>query len=323
MANVVAKRVRVFFINCPTLATDAAAYLILAQNKVQRAIQFEVHHFWIFGQLTQGPLAGYPNKFLELAEERNPRLKWLASRNRTRKDLRAAPAFRNTFQHKLWYDEIKKAIEDYDNWFANSRAPKHDYQTAPAIVITETPIAGKYMSFTQHPFGLISLAYWKAFFKPGSALEYMMCNVQRLALRLCYGAVGSHYPTRGCIWDFDVHQPDIRISASLGLLCDTCRQRLSEASSEAEFGEIEGLIGNEWIGKKEDPFSVAAFLTKNYNYELRRTTGLSPSIFSSISDGMKTEGGKFFLDTLKWVLVALITILVASYFPDVYKILWK
>jgi len=317
------KRIRVFFINCPTLATDAAAYLILAQNKFQRAIQFEIHHFWVFGQISQGPLAGWLNKMLESAEERYPRFEWLARHNRTLRDLRAAPSFRNTLQHKLWYDDVKKAIDNYDKWFAGSRYYKHDYESAPAVVITETPIAGKYMSYTKHPFGLVSLAYWKAFFKPGSALEYMINNVQRLSLRLCYGSVGSHFPTRGCIWDFDVHQPDIRISASLGLLCDTCRQALRAASGETEFGEIESMIGNDWIGKKDNPFSVAAFLAKNYKYELRRTTGLSPGVLSSISHGMKTEGGKFFLDILKWVLIALITILVASYFPDVYKIFQK
>ena len=46
-------------------------------------------------------------------------------------------------------------------------------------------------------------------------------------------------------------------------------------------------------------------------------------MIESISDGMKTEGGKFFLDILKWVLIALITILVASYFPDVHTIFQK
>jgi hypothetical protein len=131
------------------------------------------------------------------------------------------------------------------------------------------------------------------------------------------------FPREVAFWDFDVHQPDIRISASLGLLCDTCRQSLRAASSEVEFGEIEELIRNEWIGKKDDPLSVAAYLVKNYDYELSRTTGLSPSLLSSISLGMKTEVAKFFLDILKWVLVAVITIFVTAYFPDIYKILWK
>jgi hypothetical protein len=95
---------------------------------------------------------------------------------------------------------------------------------------------------------------------------------------------------------------------------------LRTAAGDAEFKEIEYLIGNEWIGKKDDPLSVASFLAKNYKYELRRTTGLSPGVLSSISHGMKTDAGKFFLDVLKWVLIALVTIIFASYFPNTYKI---
>jgi hypothetical protein len=200
MSQRVAKRIRVFFINCPTLATDAAGYLILAQNKVQRAIQFEVHHFWIFGGLSQGPLEGWLNKILESAEDKHPRFIRLASRNRTLRDLRAAPPFRKTLYAKHWYDDVKKAIEDYDRWFMASGYNKHDYQEAPAIVVTETPMAGKYMLIRGIPSACLVLPTGKLFLS--SALEYMLNNIQRLSLRLCYGSVSSHFPTRGCILGF-------------------------------------------------------------------------------------------------------------------------
>lgn len=95
-----AKRIRVFFINCPTLAADAAAYLILAQNKVQAAIQFEVHHFWIVGH-AQGTLRGKLNKLLQRLEERFPRSRRLVQRNRSLLDLQVAPSFAETLTHKL------------------------------------------------------------------------------------------------------------------------------------------------------------------------------------------------------------------------------
>ena len=183
-------------------------------------------------------------------------------------------------------------------------------------------MAGKYISICQQRLGLISLANWKEFFEPGSALEFMLTNVQRLSLRLCYGSqIGSHFPTRGCIWDFDVHQPDIRISALLGFLCITCQENLKRTTSEAEFAQIEQLISDDWIGTRENPFSVAASLVKNYKYELRKPTGLNPGLFSSLSQSMRTEVGKFFFDILKWVLVALLTLLLASSFPAAYKVL--
>lgn len=94
------------------------------------------------------------------------------------------------------------------------------------------------------------------------------------------------------------------------------------ATNETEFNEIEALIAD-WIGSRDNPLSIAASLAKNYKYELRRATGLNPGLFSSISHGMKTEVVKFFFDILKVVLIALITIAIASYFPTIHKILQK
>ena len=320
----VPKRIRIFFINCPTLATDGAAYLLLAQNRVQTTIQFEVHHFWVYGQISQGLLPGRFSRLLEKLEDKYPRLGWLARRNRSLRDLRAAPSFYETLQHKNWEQQVSEFVAKYDTWFAGTGYYKYDYEKAPAIVITETSIAGKYLSYCGERVGVVSLSDWKAFFKPGSALEFILTNVQRLSLRLSFGAIiGSHFPTRGCIWDFDVHQPDIRISALLGLLCLTCQRNLKAAIPETAFAEIEKLIANEWIGRRDDPVSVAASLAKNYKYELRRATGLNPGLFSSISESMKAGIGKFFLDILKWVLILLLTIFLVSYFPAVYKLLQK
>ena len=313
------KRIRVFFINCPTLAADAAAYLILAQNKAQKAIQFEVLHFWIFGN-SQRPLTGHWNRFLIWLQERLPRSVRLVQRYRSALDLQVAPSFSETIEHNL--DKVRAAVDDYDKWFLGSGWNSYDSELSPAIVITETPLAGHYLTICKQQLGFISLADWKEFFKPGSALEYILANVQRLSLRLCYGSqIGSHFPTRGCIWDFDVHQPDIRIAAFLGSLCETCKGRLKQGTTDTEFSEIEQLISNEWIGRTDDPFSVAAALVKNYKYELRKPTGLTPGLLSSISQSMRTEVGKFFFDILKWVLILIITLLLASYFPGVYKLL--
>jgi hypothetical protein len=44
-------------------------------------------------------------------------------------------------------------------------------------------------------------------------------------------------------------------------------------------------------------------------------------VLSSISQSMKTEVGKFFFDILKWVLIFVITLILASYFPGVYRLM--
>ena len=248
-----------------------------------------------------------------------PRSIRLVQRYRATLDLRVAPSFSETIEHDL--DKVKAAVQDYDEWFLDSGYNRYDAELSPAIVVTETPLAGHYLTICEQSLGFVSLADWKDFFKPGSALEYILSNVQRLSLRLCYGSeIGSHFPTRGCVWDFDVHQPDIRIAAFLGLLCDTCKEKLKRAATDTEFREIQALISNEWIGRTDNPFSIAAALVKNYKYELRKATGLTPGLVSSISQSMRTEVGKFLFDILKWVLILLITLVLASYFPGVYRL---
>jgi hypothetical protein len=41
------KTVRILFANCPRLDDAACAYLLLAQNKIQRVFQFEVYHLFV------------------------------------------------------------------------------------------------------------------------------------------------------------------------------------------------------------------------------------------------------------------------------------
>jgi hypothetical protein len=312
------KRVRIMFINCPTLSTDAATYLLLAQNKVQRSIEFEVVHHWISATTDDLNLSSWEKAAKWLAE-RFPSWQWLDCWIRKGLDLRAAPYFANQLTHNGWFETVKKAVDDYDAWFQHSGYDKFDTVPLPTIVITETPIDRGYIGMSRGNLAVVSLAEWESFFKPGSAFEYILGSVQRYALRLLYLNVGSHYPTRGCIWDFDVHQPDSRVAAYMGVLCSTCHTNLSKVMSKQELTDAELLISNEWIGSNEAPTSVSASLRKVFGYSLRRSTGLHPGILESISQGMRSELGKFVLDVLKVMLAALGTLYIASKFPELYK----
>ncbi len=314
------KRVRIMFINCPTLSTDAASYLLLSQNKAQNSIEFEVVHHWIYGSCI--PVERTIREKIEWRlSEQFPRLERLERRIRTQLDLRAAPFFANYLTHRGWYETAKKAVDNYDNWFANCNYDKFDTTPQPTIIVTETRFEGGYLGSSRNSLAIVSLAQWKKFFKPGSALEYILGSVQRYSLRLLYKNIGSHYATRGCIWDFDVHQPDSRIAAYMGVLCSTCRSNLSGAMPPAEFRDIERLIANEWIGSNDTPTSPSANLRKIFRYPIRRSTGLHPGIIESLSHGMRTELGKFSFDILKVILAALGTLYIASKFPDAYRIL--
>ena len=314
------KRVRIMFVNCPTLSTDAASYLLLAQNKFQTAIQYEVAHYWIFGH-AQHRLPSRIDKLREKLSNKFALFDRFGRRLKTKLELLAAPQFKSTVLRSEWLEPTNKAIADYDYWFANCAYNKFDSGPCPTIVVTETKIEGGYIGLSQDSTALISLANWKSYFRPGSALEYLLCGVQRYALRLSYGSIGSHYVTRGCIWDFHVHQLDSRISGYLGFLCSTCEASLKSSVSPNEMEDIKRMISNDWIGSTADLSSVASIMSKNYRYDLRRSSGLRSSLMTAISNSMKTEIGKFFFDIAKVALAALVTLYIATHFPDWYKII--
>lgn len=243
--------------------------------------------------------------------------------NKARLDLRAAPVFQNCLNENTWFTDVATVLNQYDSWVSARTSNKYDSNPDPAIVITETALPNNYISFCEKNVGIISAAGWKSFFRPASALEYLLTSVQRLSLRLSYGVIGSHYPTRGCLWDYEINVPDVRISAFLGFLCETCRNCLKKSVSPADYDEIIRLVENQWIGSKDAPSSVAGVLAKNYRYDLNRSTGLNPGFMTTITRSMQSEVGKAITDIVKWVVILLLTILVASYFPSISRFLGK
>ena len=314
-----ARRIRVFFINCPTIDTDAAAFLILSQNQVQSALQFEVYHFWAYEVTAHGPLKGTKGRIVSFSEEsfHSRSVRYLERKYRQELDLRAAPEFSSELSSKTWQQACENAISAHDAWLNASRYPLSDAgAAAPAIVITETPLRGRFISYCTGNFAVHSAANWKDFFGPAAGLEYILTEVQRLSLRLAFGpGIGSHYPTRGCLWDFHMHQPDSRISSFLGFLCDTCLARLQSTAQPFEVSEVKRLLTNSWIGSETDPSSVAGILKKNYKYSLTRSTSLNPGILAPIGESLKSEFGKFVMEILKWVLIILAGLVLLAYFP--------
>lgn len=167
------KRVRIIFTNCPTLSTSAASYLLLAQNKFQSAIQYEVAHYWICGH-SQRKVIPRLEKILEALVDRFSILAPVDRRLRAKSELITAPFFKKTVPRRDWYGPTKSIIDDYDRWFANSSYHKFDSSPCPTIVVTETKIEDGYIGLSRDSTALISLANWKLYFRPGSALEYLL-----------------------------------------------------------------------------------------------------------------------------------------------------
>lgn len=310
---------RIFFINCPTLDVDAASYLLLAQNKHQPHIQFQINHFWLC-------TLGHPSSWRSCVSRYIDRLPRSISKRISRVvnakfDLSQAPAFKEKLAKSSWQSASKEAISNYDSWFDQSSYYKQDSLPCRSIIITETPLKGGYISYGSDEIFFISLANWEAYFSPGSALEFILLNVQRAALRLALNATGWHFSTRGCINDFGVHQPDTRISTYLGGLCHTCFDNLVKATSPETANEIELFLRNQWIGLKSDPSSVSSMLSSNYKYELRRSTGLKPSLWHTAKESMRNELGKEVIGILKYSLFAVATIALYKIAPDIYGLI--
>lgn len=333
------RRIRIFFINCPTLDIDAAAYLILAQNKQQSVFQFEIHHFHIYSDRTEGVLTGKLNgPIYRVAEwledksnwlERNSRLwnvwflglgklakrifYWLNSRKRVELDLRAAPLFGAPIVIGEWYPKLHEIVEKYDQW-VEQRAKQHppannfDSFPGPSIVITESFLENHFISFSNRDLSIISAHEWKAFFWPISALEYILASVQRVSLYIAFGqSIHSHYPTRSCLWDYSINQPDFRYSVLLGLLCETCRNQLGKAIGPERLMEFNRFLENRWIHEDKPPSSIAGTLWKIYGYEISRATGLSPSIGSSLRHYIRTGFGQAISESIKLLIVSALT----------------
>jgi hypothetical protein len=161
------------FVNCPTLSTDAAAYLLLAQNKFQAAVQYEVTHYWIYGHsLHKNP--SRLDKIREILSEKFILFERLGRAVKTKLELIAAPQFGSTVSRKNWFEPTSKAISDYDRWFSGCTYNKFDSDPCPTIVVTEAQIEGGYIGLSKDNVALISLANWKNYFRPGSALEYLL-----------------------------------------------------------------------------------------------------------------------------------------------------
>jgi hypothetical protein len=317
------KPVRVLFINCPSLAVEAAAFLILAQNQAQTALQFEVEHFWIYAgkDISHG---SWRERLLEAREDgfyRRP-IARLKRKYRSSIERKAAPGFSKELSNSTWEEPAKKAISDHDDWLSTTYLKKKPRDvTVPTMIVTEAPLKGGYLSYARGDVGVISIANWQKYFSPASGLEFMLTAIQRQALWISYRAtgVGSHYPTRGCVWDFHGYQPDSRISAFLGFICKDCRTKLTSSISPSEYDELEKLLANKWIGSDEKGATIARTLRKNYGYYLSRSSGLRPGLIAPVTESVKAESGKAIADIGKWAIILLITLLALTYFPEVTK----
>src|SRR6185312_548811 len=115
---IVPTQVRVLFINCPRLDTLACAYLLLAQNEIQREFEFSVHHYWVFAG--QQPATSLWTRLLsEWSGHRLPFRKWALGRSTAALDLKEAPHFKEKMNSHDLSSHVMQLLQSHDAWYRN------------------------------------------------------------------------------------------------------------------------------------------------------------------------------------------------------------
>ena len=297
MSGSAKRRVRVVFMNCRRLDMMAASYLILEQNNFQDLIEFEVCPFFVFVVKTKPHCTDRLALVLDrMSDLRFAPRSWPTRRFRARVDRKAVAALMKPIPPDSCLDALRPAVEEHDQWLASlpNNYGGWGILPCPTIVVTETPLQGNFFGWGDRQLSVLSVAQWERYYAPPSSLEFLLYLVQRYTLRMAYSSspIASHYPTRGCLWDFGANIVDIKSAVASGYLCEACCNALLQGIPSVEVEQIKAFLRNQWIGKLEEPGTVASNLKRVYGYDLARTKGLSPGFRDRISKALSAEAAK-------------------------------
>lgn len=281
-------------------------------------MEFNVFRSWVYARrISKFPRTGLERLIDHLADHHNRFSNYLHKRIDEHFDKKSFNFADRSFLRENWLSKAKAILEQYDTYLV-SREDAVDFRFIPTIIITDIPISDGFFSFTNGPIGLISTANWKHYFKPASALDYVLTSTQRLAVRMIFNSqIGSHFETKGCIWDYCQYQPDARISIFNGYICEQCSRKLADSGLTAEqIDKLQSLASNKWLGGKSDQYSISGILSKNYKYDLSRSTGPSGGFFTALLDGLRAEAAEIFRTSLRWSIIIAITLLITTKFPS-------
>ncbi|MCU0288573.1 MAG: hypothetical protein MUF15_19550 [Acidobacteria bacterium] len=250
---------------------SALKYLVLAQNTVQKSIEF------IFLPVQT------ESDFLDYLASKKP-----ISYYRVKKDA-------GIFLNNYW------------NWVASETlgynlAPE---ERIPVIFISNAAFDNEYYADGLDDWGIIALGNWKRYMSPPSILEFFMTLIVERSVKFICGKnwARDHLTTKGCLFDFTSDLEDARYLILTGFICNRCRKILSELFSEEFIHDIELLISKKWIGSREEHTSIATN-TKKLGYDLFLTKGIKPTIFERLAILLEEEGVKTILQILASIAIA-------------------
>lgn len=143
---------------------------------------------------------------------------------------------------------------------------------------------------------------------PPSILESLLTLVMMEGLLAILGEKAqeiSHFPTRGCLGDFNATLADTRYKVLQGFLCTSCRSRVEEAIGPEQCKIWIDLLGKKWVGTLKDPTSPATIVSK-LGYDMFVTKGRAPTNKERIVKLLRDEGTKAVLALIGAILLAIL-----------------
>lgn len=70
-------------------------------------------------------------------------------------------------------------------------------------------------------------------------------------------------------------------------------QSIGETSANTRLANRRGALSQSWMGKLEEPDSVASTLKHTFDYDLSRTKGLRPRFKERLLEHFQAEGAKY------------------------------
>lgn len=313
MPRATRSKIRILFINCPQLDAQACRYLILAQNNVQNVLQFAVYPFWSCAETYvedgKTKLSFLARVLKWWSEKPLPFSPWAYRQYLACLDRLLAPIFSSPLRTNVWEEPVRIALEKYDQFLEYLPEDEGGWSidSAPTIIVTETPFEDYNYCASDDDVSILSIAGWDRYFAPPSVLEFILHEIQAIALELAYDPEHfPHYPIRGCINDYAEVIEEARHKIMTGYFCDACERALGKKISKRKLETIKSLVSNNWIGRVEEPGSVASNLKRVFGYDLTRTRGLRSSWRDRVLDVATIEAVKWFVVFALGMLAAML-----------------
>jgi hypothetical protein len=152
--------------------------------------------------------------------------------------------------------------------------------------------------------GVIALGDWSSAMAPPSFLEFVYTLLLRSAVGAAFlGDHPSHYPTRGCLLDFNADLDDVRFKVLNAHICSTCANTLTHASSDDTVLQLRRVLAKTWVGNPSVRGTPAAIIAK-LGYDLFLTSGMKPSRWEKAKVKLEEEWVKHVLDFAGKLLLA-------------------